>query len=99
MVRLIVYAAIFYLLYTVLKKFIPGAPAGGGSRSARNNDAGPGNDDGEGFAVEAEDTVQDPACGSFIIKKSAVSATKGNKIYHFCGEECRDKFLSGEVES
>ena len=36
--------------------------------------------------------VKDPVCGTFVSIKSPHAKTVGGKSYHFCSEECCEKF-------
>lgn len=37
--------------------------------------------------------ARDPVCGTFVEMEEAITVRNGNKIYHFCGYDCRDAFL------
>jgi len=37
--------------------------------------------------------VQDPVCGVYCAKSAAYTAIWKGKVYYFCSEECRQKFL------
>lgn len=37
--------------------------------------------------------VKDPECGAYVAKEGAISVRDGDKVYYFCGYDCRDKFL------
>ncbi|MFH1855949.1 MAG: copper-translocating P-type ATPase [Candidatus Omnitrophota bacterium] len=39
--------------------------------------------------------VKDPVCGMTVDKHNAVRTEKDGRVYFFCGDNCRDKFLSG----
>ena len=41
---------------------------------------------------EAVLLVQDPQCGRFVPKRDAVRASFRGRIFHFCGQECRDLY-------
>ena len=43
---------------------------------------------------EAADTVKDPNCGLYIIKKQAVSRLVQGKEHFFCGKKCADEYSS-----
>ncbi len=43
--------------------------------------------------------VQDPVCGVYCPKKKALSAIYKGKVYYFCSEECRQKFLAQKASS
>lgn len=44
-------------------------------------------------AVSAGDMVQDPECGAYVAVDDSISVRDGNRVYHFCSYECREKFL------
>lgn len=37
--------------------------------------------------------VKDPECGTWVSVDSSISVRDGDKVYHFCSYECRDKYL------
>ncbi|MCR5812959.1 MAG: YHS domain-containing protein [Desulfovibrio sp.] len=37
--------------------------------------------------------VKDPQCGTYVSKDSEITVRDGEKVYHFCSYDCRDKFL------
>ncbi len=47
----------------------------------------------------ADVLVQDPVCGVYCPKKKALTAIYKGKVYYFCSEECRQKFLRDKVAS
>jgi YHS domain-containing protein len=84
--RLIIYIVIAYIIYSVLKKFL--LASGTAKRRGQvtvDNDAD---------VPKASETVLDPVCDSYIPKDRAIKITHGGNPYYFCGEECRDKFIS-----
>ncbi|OAG28250.1 YHS domain-containing protein [Thermodesulfatator autotrophicus] len=42
----------------------------------------------------ADKLVKDPVCGVYCPRKSAYTAIWQGKVYYFCSEECRQKFLA-----
>jgi len=38
--------------------------------------------------------VQDPECGIYLDPSCSITIEQEGKIYYFCSEECRDKFLN-----
>lgn len=38
--------------------------------------------------------TKDPVCGMEVDEKNAVKLEKGGKVYYFCSENCKNKFLS-----
>jgi YHS domain-containing protein len=35
---------------------------------------------------------QDPVCGTYVAAVSSLRKISGGKVYHFCSEECRNRF-------
>jgi YHS domain-containing protein len=35
---------------------------------------------------------QDPVCGTYVAAASSLRKISGGKVYHFCSEECRNRF-------
>jgi YHS domain-containing protein len=35
---------------------------------------------------------QDPVCGTYVAAASSLRKISNGKVYHFCSEECRDRF-------
>jgi uncharacterized protein len=77
MFRLILLAAIIYLLFKWLRKSAPSAQK-------------PRTFDHQGQAVE--DMVQDPVCGTYVPASQAVTLTREKETFYFCSDGCRDKF-------
>jgi YHS domain-containing protein len=42
---------------------------------------------------DAVDLIKDPICGTFVDKETGYKVKFYDKIYYFCSEECRDKFI------
>ncbi len=40
--------------------------------------------------------VRDPVCGVYCAKKEAYTVIWKGKVYYFCSEECRQKFLASK---
>jgi len=38
--------------------------------------------------------VKDPICGMTVDEATAIHAERDGKTFYFCGEHCREKFLS-----
>jgi YHS domain-containing protein len=41
--------------------------------------------------------VRDPVCGIHIPQESALSESRGDQIFYFCSEKCREAFRRGET--
>ena len=37
---------------------------------------------------------QDPVCGTYVAAGSSLRKICGGKVFHFCSEECRDRFVA-----
>ncbi len=38
--------------------------------------------------------VKDPVCGTYVSEDRSLSMTRGSETFHFCSEQCHDKFLA-----
>ena len=38
--------------------------------------------------------VKDPICGTYVTQDQSISASSGSEVFHFCSEDCREKFLA-----
>jgi YHS domain-containing protein len=45
-----------------------------------------------GEPSEATLLHQDPVCGTYVAAGSSLRKISGGKVYHFCSEECRNRF-------
>ena len=43
--------------------------------------------------VAAGEMVQDPVCGTYVDRDSAITVKNGDRILYFCSYECRKKYL------
>ena len=84
LIRLLIYGGLAWLLYRLVKNLLggSGAPAAPGSRRP----------DRPGGSLDGGELVQDPSCGVYIPKATAVAGPKGR---FFCSEECRDAYGRG----
>jgi YHS domain-containing protein len=92
MIRLIFLLIVVYLGYRLIKEFIHSrGPAGqhpgdvSGSRVDTVEEGG-------------EEMALDPVCKSYIPVASSLRVRKGAEVIHFCGDECRQKFISSLKE-
>jgi YHS domain-containing protein len=42
--------------------------------------------------------VRDPVCGIHIPQESALTESRGGRVYYFCSEKCLEAFRRGETE-
>jgi YHS domain-containing protein len=88
-IRLLFLLIVAYLAYRLIKDYVlPPGPAG----SAPGEGADP------VAKGEGEEMALDPVCGSYVPASSALRVRKGEEVIHFCGEECRQKFMAGLKE-
>ena len=43
--------------------------------------------------VASGEMVKDPMCGAYVEKNSGPTVRNGDKVYHFCSYDCRDKYV------
>ena len=43
---------------------------------------------------KSEPETKDPVCGMIVIESTALRAERDGKKFYFCGDSCREKFLS-----
>ena len=84
MVRLILFSALFLILYYVIKGFLKGLKSRKvlktGSKQAGKQ------------PPITDELVQDPVCGVYCPKRDALSLKRQGKTYYFCSEKCRKEF-------
>lgn len=79
--RLLFYAALLWLLYRLIRGFLP-APR------PRRPGPGPGpSSRPPGGRLDGGELVQDPVCGVYVPKTTALRNAAGE---YFCSEACRD---------
>lgn len=37
---------------------------------------------------------KDPVCGTYISTATSIKERVGSEVYHFCSQECRDKYVA-----
>ena len=81
MIRWIILAAVIYLVYRFFfAKKRKATVEHGGTHHVPQEDV----------------MVQDPWCKTFLPRNEALEMRSGGKVIHFCGPECRDRFLEAE---
>ncbi|MDR2800754.1 MAG: transcriptional regulator [Desulfovibrio sp.] len=43
--------------------------------------------------IASGELVQDPVCKAYVDAESSIKLRDGAAVYHFCGYECRTKFI------
>jgi len=92
--RLILFFIAISVIQSVIQALVrafrgqgPRNVSGGGSQgTAPPSAASPGE--------RSESTLlhQDPVCGTYVAAASSLRKISGGKVYHFCSEECRQRF-------
>jgi YHS domain-containing protein len=53
--------------------------------------------DGSERMIYRGQMVRDPICGIHVPEESALTESRGDRVYHFCSEKCREAFRRGET--
>lgn len=83
MIRIIFLAVLAYILYRLVKGVF--------SPKTKIDRRKPGG--------VIDEMVQDPFCGTYIPKRESIRRVMEGQEYHFCSEECADKFALQMKES
>ena len=43
--------------------------------------------------IAAGEMVKDPVCGAYVSVDDSITVRDGERLYHFCSYDCREKFL------
>lgn len=49
--------------------------------------------EGDKAASVDTDMVKDPECGAYVSADSIITVRDGEKVWHFCSYDCRDRFI------
>jgi YHS domain-containing protein len=96
------FRAIFYLLLTVVvitvMKSIIGIVLKGVSEAMKPGSTTQGNGARPSQQVPLTGELKkDPVCGTYIAAASSVKEKVGGQTFHFCSQECRDKYVASSV--
>ena len=80
MIRIIIYALIFYLLYRALKALLLPKIK---TMSHENSKV-------------IDEMIQDPFCEKYVPRREAIKRTINGQDYFFCSESCADQFEKGK---
>ncbi|NPV82573.1 MAG: YHS domain-containing protein [Candidatus Aminicenantes bacterium] len=81
LIRLIFLFLLFYLVLLVVRFFQSlGQPAAGNRRQPDS--------------LPKKAMVKDEVCNTYISEDEALKETKNGRVYYFCSEDCRKKFLA-----
>jgi YHS domain-containing protein len=97
--RLILFLIAISVLRAVIQAVVrafQGNQPPGSSRRTTFSHTGPSqtSSGGSGSGEPSASTLlhQDPVCGTYVAAASSLRKISGGKVYHFCSEECRDRF-------
>lgn len=85
--RTIIFLILLYIAYRVLKRVFYKIP-----HPSEHHDHPPDMGAGGEASPPAEETAQDPVCGSFVPLSTAYTVEEGGGRKYFCSPECRDKY-------
>jgi YHS domain-containing protein len=93
------FRAIFYLLLTVVLitvlKSIVGIVLKGVSEAMRPSSGTPGSPPRPSNQVPLTGELKkDPVCGTYIAAATSIQEKVGGQTFHFCSQECRDKYVA-----
>ena len=80
--RFFVYAILLWLAYFLVKKFTKSLFGPSGPQEQK-----------PGVPATDADLIQDPQCGAYFLKQRGVKGVVDGKVFHFCSEECYDKYV------
>jgi len=80
-IRLLVLAVLFLLIFLVLRAAVAGFLTGfrGTGRATRPR-------------ALRNDLVKDPVCATYVPRRTAVARSAGSTTYYFCSPDCAQKF-------
>ncbi|MBW1799703.1 MAG: YHS domain-containing protein [Deltaproteobacteria bacterium] len=77
--RIILYLILAYVIYRLLKGvFLSGHT---GQKIEKRENGG-----------MIDEMVQDPVCGTFVLRRKSISRTIDGETYFFCSDECASQF-------
>ncbi len=93
------FRAIFYLLLTVVVitvlKSIVGIVLKGVAEAMKPGSTAPGPASRPANQVPLTGELKkDPVCGTYIAAATSIKEKVGGQTFHFCSQECRDKYVA-----
>jgi YHS domain-containing protein len=92
------FRAIFYLLLTVVVisvlKSIVGIVLKGFAQAMKPGSGAPGAPRPSNQVPLTGELKKDPVCGTYIAAASSIKEKVGGQTFHFCSQECRDKYVA-----
>lgn len=93
------FRAIFYLLLTVIVisvlRSIIGIVLKGVSEAMKPGSSAPGAPPRSSQKVPLTGELKkDPVCGTYIAAATSIKETVGGQTFHFCSQDCRDKYVA-----
>jgi YHS domain-containing protein len=91
------FRVIFYLLLTVVAisvlKSIVGILLKGVAQAMKASSSAPGARPSNQVPLTGE-LKKDPVCGTYIAAATSVKEKVGGQTFHFCSQNCRDKYVA-----
>lgn len=89
-VKVLIFALVAYALYRLFMN----------DRKKKENEASREKE----HLVATGEMVRDPVCGAYVEADSGITVRNGEKVFHFCSYECREKYIKqlqeqGKIES
>ena len=81
MIRIILLAILFYILYRLVKSLLLPSSQKFGKQA------------GQGNKIITDEMVSDPYCNVYIPKHDAIKTKIAGKTLYFCSKECKKKYL------
>ena len=84
--RLLIFAILGVVLYRVCRSWLKG--------SGWLQDEGRAQPPGQVDDI----MIKDPVCGAYFPKRHAIVLKQGDKDFHFCSTECRDRYAAQQEQ-
>ncbi len=91
LVRLLIVGLLVMLVVRAVWRFLVAVVDGATSQRPSRGVQPRGGPPSRGVAM-----VRDPVCGTFVVPGRALTATEGNQVHHFCSEDCRRAYQTGQ---
>jgi YHS domain-containing protein len=94
MFRLIFELLLTVVVLTVLKSIV-GIVLRGFSQAMKPDSTAPGAHARNSHEIPLTGELKkDPVCGTYIATTTSIKEKVGGQIFHFCSQECRDKYVA-----
>jgi len=85
---------LFFVAISVIQSVIQAVVRAFRGQGPRNPPSAPPPQGTAAAGERSESTLlhQDPVCGTYVAAASSLRKISGGTVYHFCSEECRNRF-------